>query len=167
MSHITSIDTLHIDVAALDMVPEAVARSCSVLGITATHDTLRVLIPNDEHYDETTNKLNRMLKRHIVIDTADRDAIDAAINFHYPAKHAEIDNCPPQFRFKCPKRWYDLDSTTDRTIRHCNECGQDVFLCRTRHEMQIHAKAGNCVALAEEYHEMEFMGLLDMPEEMF
>jgi hypothetical protein len=167
MSHVTDIDNLQIELAALDLVPEAVARGHSVLGISATTDSLRVLIPRDQLDTVPVETLSWIVKRQIVVDTADRDAINAAINFHYPAKYADIDNCQPSFRFKCPKRWYALEATEFVAVRHCNECDQDVFLCRTKSELQVHAKAGHCVALAEEYQEPEFMGLLDITEERF
>jgi hypothetical protein len=143
------------------MMPESVARENSVLAVSVSDNGIRVIVPDDARFDDTMEKLKFILNVPILADTSDRGAIDAAINFHYPAKYAEIDNCSPRFLFKCPKRWYDLMKTDDKNVRYCNECKQNVFLCHSADEMISRAQKSQCVALARELDEMEFMGLMD------
>jgi hypothetical protein len=166
MSYISNIDSLEIQPAALDMMPESVARENSVLAVSASAGSLRIIIPADPGYDAaaTLEKLQIVLDRPVIVDTADRERIDAAIDFHYPAKYATIDNCPPRFRFRCPKRWYELDRTDSRNVRHCTVCEQSVFLCHTESELQQYAKSGHCVALAD-HDEPDFLGLPEVVED--
>ncbi len=57
-----------------------------------------------------------------------------------------VRNCPPPFRFKCPKTWDELASTEDPNVRHCDQCQQLVHLCPSDAETIAHAKAGHCIA---------------------
>ncbi|MDR3637829.1 MAG: hypothetical protein P4L84_28745 [Isosphaeraceae bacterium] len=57
-----------------------------------------------------------------------------------------IRNCPPVFRFVCPKRWEALTPTEERGVRHCGQCDQRAYLCATDEETVTHARAGHCIA---------------------
>jgi hypothetical protein len=57
-----------------------------------------------------------------------------------------VRNCPVDFRFQCSKLWDDLAVTTDAAIRHCEQCGSDVFFRTTDEETIAHARAGHCIA---------------------
>ena len=58
-----------------------------------------------------------------------------------------IRNCPlPVFRRVCPREWEQLTPTEDASVRHCGQCNQNVYLCRTDHETLSHARAGHCIA---------------------
>lgn len=59
-----------------------------------------------------------------------------------------IHNCPPRFRYRCPKEWDALLPTQDQGVRHCLTCDRDVFRCETSAEFFAHADQGHCVALA-------------------
>ena len=50
------------------------------------------------------------------------------------------------FRFRCSKLWDELDVRADPAVRHCTQCGSDVFLCATDEETIAHAWAGHCIA---------------------
>lgn len=91
--------------------------------------------------------------------------IQQVVDNHYSAKHAQIDNCKPQFRFKCPKRWHDLEKTGNRNIRLRHQCGEQVFLCHSEDELKSLAIDGKCVALAETYSDVEWMGLVDFEKD--
>jgi hypothetical protein len=160
MAHISDIDA-----AALDRLPESLAREDSVLAVSVSTAGLRIILPAGEPHDDLIAKLDFILQMPLLVDTADREQIDAAIDFHYSARNAAIDNCQPQFRFKCPKLWYDLRRTNRRDVRHCDQCGQHVFLCRTEDELKQHASRGNCVAFATEADFVETMGILEFPED--
>lgn len=161
MAFISNIAAIEVDLRALDMMPESVARENSVLAVAVIDNGIRVIVPADEQFDDTIEKLKFILNMPIFADTSDRGAIDAAISFHYPAKYAEMENCSPPFLFKCPKRWYDLMKTDDKNVRYCKECKQNVFLCHSADEMISRAQKSQCVALAKELDETEFMGLID------
>jgi hypothetical protein len=58
-----------------------------------------------------------------------------------------IRNCPlPIFRRVCPERWEKLTPTGDATVRHCDQCNQEVYLCTTDEQTLSHARAGHCIA---------------------
>jgi hypothetical protein len=42
-----------------------------------------------------------------------------------------ISNCPVRFKQLCPMRWEDLVPAADETVRRCETCWRQVFLCRT------------------------------------
>jgi len=58
-----------------------------------------------------------------------------------------IRNCPlPLFRQQCPRQWDELTPTEDKSVRHCGQCNQHVYLCSTDEETLSHARAGHCIA---------------------
>lgn len=59
---------------------------------------------------------------------------------------ARVEECAT-FAFRCPRWWDTLQSTAQESVRHCTECGQDVYYCRNAAEGQHHAAAGHCVAV--------------------
>ncbi len=152
MPHISEIDSIEIDNAALELVPESVARENLVLPVRLERDGLRVIIPDGPDYDrnDTIEKLRFILEREFIVDTADREAVCAAVDYHYRARYADISNCQPQFKFRCPKQWGELKRTADRSTRFCDVCQQTVFLCFKQSELQERASKGQCVALAGE-----------------
>ena len=44
-------------------------------------------------------------------------------------------------------RWENLEPTADRTLRLCETCCRQVFLCRTDTEVWYHAMERHCVAV--------------------
>jgi hypothetical protein len=57
-----------------------------------------------------------------------------------------VSNCKPVFKFRCPKKWDDLQRTADPTVRFCQECRENVYLTRNDTETLQRARAGQCVA---------------------
>jgi len=61
-------------------------------------------------------------------------------------KSITVRNCDEVFKFKCPLNWSDLRETEEENKRFCNQCENDVFLCKTDGETIDHAKQGHCIA---------------------
>jgi hypothetical protein len=59
-----------------------------------------------------------------------------------------IGNCAVRFKQLCPMRWENLVPTADETVRLCETCWRQVFLCTTDAEARYQAMEGHCVALA-------------------
>ena len=57
-----------------------------------------------------------------------------------------VSNCKPEFKFRCPKQWDDLQQTADQAVRYCQECKENVYLTRNDTETLQRARAGQCVA---------------------
>lgn len=76
-----------------------------------------------------------------------------------------ITNCRFRFSFQCPKTWEQLVPTEDASIRHCERCDKDVFLCRSEAEWHEHSRAGHCVAL-EEFERRDIRMTLGLPSRM-
>jgi uncharacterized protein (TIGR02996 family) len=51
------------------------------------------------------------------------------------------------FEFVCDKRWDEMATTEDDTIRHCKQCKQNVHYCDTIVTAREHAAKGHCVAV--------------------
>jgi len=48
--------------------------------------------------------------------------------------------------YECPKNWFELTPTDRATIKHCDTCRQDVFLCLEQDELIERIAEGVCVA---------------------
>ena len=57
-----------------------------------------------------------------------------------------VSNCDPEFKFRCPKQWDNLERTADQGIRFCQECKKNVYLTRNDTETLQRARGGQCVA---------------------
>ena len=57
-----------------------------------------------------------------------------------------IRNCAVTFRRVCPRTWESLRSTEEASIRFCDSCQREVFLCTADDEAVQHAKQGHCIA---------------------
>lgn len=54
---------------------------------------------------------------------------------------------PIRFDYLCDLRWEDLQSTSDRTVRHCGDCKKNVHYCDTIMDAREHAQKGHCIAV--------------------
>jgi uncharacterized protein (TIGR02996 family) len=52
-----------------------------------------------------------------------------------------------RFDFLCDRRWEDLRSTDDQSVRFCDGCRQNVHYCATITEARQHAWDGHCIAV--------------------
>jgi uncharacterized protein (TIGR02996 family) len=52
-----------------------------------------------------------------------------------------------QFDFVCDKRWDEMTTTEDNTVRHCEQCKENVHYCDTITDAREHAQQGHCVAV--------------------
>jgi uncharacterized protein (TIGR02996 family) len=59
---------------------------------------------------------------------------------------ADVEYCV-QFEYRCPQRWDTLQPTDDPAVRHCRDCRQAVYYCRSVAEAQQRADRGECVAI--------------------
>jgi uncharacterized protein (TIGR02996 family) len=58
-----------------------------------------------------------------------------------------LEECWLKFEFECPMRWEKLTATNDVAVRHCDQCQQSVYYCKTLTEARAHANRGECVAV--------------------
>lgn len=77
-----------------------------------------------------------------------------------PVSRLAVENCPVErvharrtffskllFRKRCTRRWETLDPTSDPTVRHCDDCSQQVHYCGTIAKARAQAFFGNCIAV--------------------
>lgn len=164
MAHIENFESLEIEEAAIDLLPESLARQHSILAVSVDRELLRIIVPLEENRRDTIEKVEWMLNRRVIVDTADREQINAAIEFYYSAHGARVKDCPPRFQFQCPQRWFNLSTTEDRNVRFCGECRRNVYLCRDADEWRLHAGQGHCVAILERFEDEHdyLLGALDL-----
>ena len=43
---------------------------------------------------------------------------------------APIQNC--EFKYKCPKDWFELEESDNNNIRHCIKCDKNVYFCENK-----------------------------------
>jgi len=58
-----------------------------------------------------------------------------------------IDNCSELFRLVCPLSWDKLQRTDDDTVRYCEVCKKNVYLCTSPEQVQAHSFANDCIAV--------------------
>jgi uncharacterized protein (TIGR02996 family) len=56
-----------------------------------------------------------------------------------------VEGC--RFRFKCPKKWPQLQETDNRSVRFCEECRREVFYCKSAEDARYYIGLGFCVAV--------------------
>lgn len=57
-----------------------------------------------------------------------------------------IRNCTVRMKVVCPITWDGLQSTDRPDVRHCAQCGTDVFFCATDAETLERVRVGHCIA---------------------
>lgn len=60
------------------------------------------------------------------------------------------------FELVCPRKWEDLEQTSE-SVRYCDQCYSDVYLCKTQEEVEKAKKLNRCIAFARESRVL-FMG---------
>ena len=145
------LDMLNVDAAAIQLVPESVAREHCVLPVALAEGKLKLVLPTtvDDLSDKTIDILRFVLGRDFDYDTAPRDPLFRIVDLHYLASYSEIQNCDVHFRFKCPKQWADLKPIADKFIRHCDNCDHDVYYCYSKEELHERAEKNQCVAFCD------------------
>ncbi|MBL8869761.1 MAG: hypothetical protein JNK90_08195 [Planctomycetaceae bacterium] len=83
MAYLKDLDALIVERMALDAVPESIAIENCALAVSIDSNVLRIILPNDSNLPYTIEKLQFVLNRPIVVDTADRDQIVSAISRNY------------------------------------------------------------------------------------
>jgi hypothetical protein len=136
--------------AVLELVPESVARELCVLPFRTNDTSLLVFCPSEPDFcAREGGRLSFILNRPIEWVPVDASLLQQAIDERYlPWREATITNCPPRFRFPCPKTWSSLEPTADPRIRYCSECQRNVHWCENQVVAQRLEGQGKCVALA-------------------
>jgi len=92
-----NLDGMEISPAAIELVPESVARENVVIPIAVEGSALRVAIHDPMNF-EVLDKLRFILNRDINVSLAPKEAIHAAINRHYGASETEsVDSMLAEF----------------------------------------------------------------------
>jgi hypothetical protein len=157
--------SIPINAAALEMVPESVARENSVLATSFQNDHLHFVIPllSDIQTCLLQEKLQFILDREFSYDTTDSTELNRVIDLHYTAAYSTVQNCDRVFRIRCPKQWADLDLTDDPKTRWCAVCERKVTFCLTDADVERLSLAGECVAYYDGSGHADTLGLLEFP----
>jgi len=91
MSHIDDLAVVEIETAALNALPESVARESCVLPVSIGDGTIHVIHAVDGDAGYTIEKLEFILNRSVTVDTASRHAIHAALDHHYPTPQEDAE----------------------------------------------------------------------------
>jgi len=152
---------------APDYLPESVAREHCVLPLGLHGEALRVVLGRRPDYRAALGLLRFLLNRPVITFVADHERISMAVDELYGNRSTTVENCPLEFRFKCPQRWLSLRPTRDGDIRFCETCRREVFLCRGEDEAVSHAQEGRCVAIRRDDDDGMLMGslLIEVPDE--
>lgn len=57
----------------------------------------------------------------------------------------KIENC--ERAISCDANWNEMQLTNDPSIRSCQQCQKDVYLCKTDKELEVAVKLKRCAAI--------------------
>jgi hypothetical protein len=60
---------------------------------------------------------------------------------------AKAETAAVRFAVECPKAWESLAPTSVAGVRHCESCGELVYLSRSQQEAESNARIGRCIAV--------------------
>lgn len=60
---------------------------------------------------------------------------------------AKAEPAAVRFAFECPRAWESLAPTSVAGVRHCQGCGELVYLSRSRQEAESNARLQRCIAV--------------------
>lgn len=165
MLNTQQLHSIPVDAAALELVPESVARENSVLPTSLQNGQLRVVIPliSDIQTCLLQEILQFILDRALSYDTTDSAELDRIIDLHYTAAYSTVQNCDRAFRMRCPKQWAELDVTDDPKTRWCTVGEHKVTFCLTDADVDRLSMAGECVAYYDGSGHADTLGLLEFP----
>jgi hypothetical protein len=63
------------------------------------------------------------------------------------------------FAFKCPQQWESLRSLDHPDQRFCESCDRTVYFVRTRRELAVCQKLGQCIAADVNHPDFDLEGL--------
>lgn len=66
-------------------------------------------------------------------------------------KRWAINGCEADFAFVCPKTWGKLKKGDDPNVRFCDDCKKNVYLVKTREELEAKRNERCCVAARDTY----------------
>lgn len=144
----------------LELVPESVIRECCVLPLSDDGKRLTLLCPSDPNFEE--EKVRFILNREIAFLPVDEVLLIEAIERRLPPSEGTIENCAPQFRFKCPKEWSSLQETADSRIRLCSACQREVYWCNSSAAAIELGRQGKCVAVYSNF--ADTLGLIEFED---
>jgi hypothetical protein len=139
---------IEIPQSLLDLVGEELARSRYILPYEDDGTHLTMFCPSHPQHgtfdQSTADRVGKKLGRKIEWIPVDRDIMSQAVDERY----SNIDNCPTEFAFKCPKTWRSLDATDNEKVRYCTACQSNVYWCDRVSEAKALAQEGKCVAIS-------------------
>lgn len=91
MSHIDDLAVVEIETAALNALPESVARETCILPVTIGDGSIHVIHAADGDSERMIDKLQFILNRSVTFDTAPRAVIESAIDHHYPTPQEDVE----------------------------------------------------------------------------
>jgi len=151
--------------SVLEIVPESVMMECCVLPFTDDGTRLTLFCAPDFN-DDDEEKIRFILdrkERETTFLRVDKGALMEAIERRLPPSEGTIENCEPQFRFKCPEVWSSLQETADPRVRLCNICRHEVHWCNSATAATELGRQGKCVALFSNC--AETLGLIEFSDD--
>jgi hypothetical protein len=160
LTHI-EISKIQVDPRAVELVPESIARERIVLPARLVNGILHLLLPAEAALEssDTLECLRSILDRPFTHEFAVTNDLRPYVDLFYTAIYSEIANCSSALRFRCPKRWAELEPTDDVRIRLCDVCHTSVTFCTTVSELKRMAEMNECVAFLDPETQFDTLGL--------
>ena len=63
------------------------------------------------------------------------------------------------FEFTCSKKWDELDDWTSDSVKYCDDCKHNVYLCKSQEEIDKARELGRCLAIERQETKMYTVGV--------
>lgn len=63
------------------------------------------------------------------------------------------------FEFTCSKKWDELDDWTSDSVKYCDVCKHNVYLCKSQKEIDKARELGRCIAIERQQTKMYTVGV--------
>jgi hypothetical protein len=147
----TRVESFPVNREVLELVSVSIASHNCVLPVRVSEGVVHLLVSQycDLREEGFFERLRREMGREFTYQFVDDKTLMPAVLFHYMAVRAEIFNCGPETCDRCPRSWADLTATSDRRVRHCQECRRDIKYCETCDEERLARQSGECAAYVD------------------
>lgn len=154
---------MQISDALLDLVPRALVFECTIFPAADDGQSLTLLCCSDnpDLQRDETDRIEFLINRKIKWLPVDRDLLERLIFNRFPLAQAEIQNCDPEFRFRCPRTWESLTETDNAKMRMCAGCRRTVTWTDDAREARRLGAAGECVAFSDA-RAAETLGMIEL-----
>lgn len=144
----------------LELIPEQVALRFKILPASIENGILIIFCTGDFSLGKK-EQVRFILDRPVQFRCIQNSLLIRSIAEIFQKVDADIIYCGTPLRFRCPKKWENLEIGEELDQRYCPQCQETVFLCQSVEHAKEMGFAGKCVAFYDPVSEGMLLGNLE------